>query len=226
MRIGALTAGYCERAGEAGFLAEPVNLVTNLAFFAAAFLAACSFRAEGLDLRRHTDIALLIAFAFVIATGSTLWHSLATRWAELLDVIPIMLFILLCLPVMLVRVCGFSLRGACAGLALFLATHLVVVMTVPVETWNGSAYYLPVWLAVALVAAGLVRWRHPFARRAVLAAFLLALALLFRGIDLAVCETLSVGTHFLWHLLNAVVLWLLLSMPIAAAAGEVRGKAA
>jgi hypothetical protein len=36
------------------------------------------------------------------------------------------------------------------------------------------------------------------------------MSLIFRSIDMAVCPELPLGTHFLWHLLNAVVLYLLL----------------
>ena len=39
---------------------------------------------------------------------------------------------------------------------------------------------------------------------------LLALSLAFRTIDAAVCPRLPVGTHFLWHLLNAAMLsWMI-----------------
>jgi len=41
-----------------------------------------------------------------------------------------------------------------------------------------------------------------------LACGLFAASLLFRTIDQAACEWTRVGTHFLWHILNAVVLYL------------------
>ena len=37
------------------------------------------------------------------------------------------------------------------------------------------------------------------------AAAILAVSISVRSLDLAVCETLPIGTHFLWHLLNAVM---------------------
>jgi len=41
-----------------------------------------------------------------------------------------------------------------------------------------------------------------------------------RPIDLEVCDYFPVGTHFLWHLLNAVVLYLLVSGVISQARKE------
>lgn len=43
------------------------------------------------------------------------------------------------------------------------------------------------------------------------------MSLTMRSIDNALCGSLPLGTHWLWHLLNALVLYLLLR---AAASGE------
>jgi hypothetical protein len=37
---------------------------------------------------------------------------------------------------------------------------------------------------------------------------LFAVSLTFRTLDNAVCDTLPLGTHFLWHVLNGCVLYL------------------
>jgi hypothetical protein len=41
--------------------------------------------------------------------------------------------------------------------------------------------------------------------------------LVFRTIDRAVCSSVPIGTHFIWHLLNAVVLYVLLRTAMLAA---------
>lgn len=63
----------------------------------------------------------------------------------------------------------------------------------------------------ARARAFLDRVAHPDeAGRALLAAAaVFALSLGFRSIDMATCGVLPMGTHFLWHALNAVVLFLL-----------------
>jgi hypothetical protein len=78
---------YCERLGPE-FWAEPVNAVTNAAFFLAATLM----------WRRWPDEPLaraLSAVLFVIGLGSFLFHTFATPWAAAADTLPILLWILL-----------------------------------------------------------------------------------------------------------------------------------
>ncbi|NBC47444.1 MAG: hypothetical protein GVY22_05525 [Gammaproteobacteria bacterium] len=85
---------YCERAGAAGLLAEPINLITNAAFVIAAVFAAPRLAAAPqFGLRNSWDLGLLNLLLGAIGIGSALWHSFATGWAVLADVIPITLFI-------------------------------------------------------------------------------------------------------------------------------------
>jgi hypothetical protein len=49
--------------------------------------------------------------------------------------------------------------------------------------------------------------RHPAGPRILAAAGLFAVSLAFRTADLPLCATLPSGTHFLWHILNAAVLY-------------------
>lgn len=79
---------YCERLGP-GLLAEPLNAVSNLAFFVATF---CAWR---LARREHVSgVApfILLVLLMLIGIGSSLFHTFATRWAGLSDTLPILLF--------------------------------------------------------------------------------------------------------------------------------------
>jgi hypothetical protein len=80
---------YCERLS-AGFWAEPVNALTNVAFLVAALLAA---RALAGRTALVSGPVLLVALMALIGLGSFAFHTLATRGAALLDVIPIGLFV-------------------------------------------------------------------------------------------------------------------------------------
>src|SRR5512144_698817 len=81
--------GYCERVSD-GFWAEPLNALTNAAFLIAAVVAfVWTRRAERCDL----GLELLIGITAVIGLGSFLFHTLATRWAAIADIVPILLFI-------------------------------------------------------------------------------------------------------------------------------------
>ena len=86
MEWSAQVDGYCERLGP-GFWAEPVNALTNLAFIVAAIWAWR--RGEGV-----VPVRVLAAILFAIGVGSGLFHTLATRWAGVADVVPILIYIL------------------------------------------------------------------------------------------------------------------------------------
>ena len=81
---------YCERTGP-GLLSEPVNAISNAAFFVAAWLAWRAAKARGLA---DAPTLTLIGLTAAVGVGSTLFHTFAQRWAGAADVIPILLFIL------------------------------------------------------------------------------------------------------------------------------------
>ena len=78
---------YCERTS-AAYWAEPVNAVTNLAFLLAAWVMWR--RTAGLPLGRALSAVLA-----VIGVGSWLFHTHANGLTALLDVTPILGFILI-----------------------------------------------------------------------------------------------------------------------------------
>ena len=75
---------------------------------------------------------------------------------------------------------------------------------------NGSVGYMPVVLLIVGYALALGRRAPDTARGMAAGAGILALSLGFRTVDEAACGAVPIGTHFLWHLLNATVLYLLL----------------
>lgn len=71
---------------------------------------------------------------------------------------------------------------------------------------NGSVGYLPVPILLAAFALALWQRAPETARGLAIGTGLLTVSLGFRTIDAAVCDAVPVGTHVLWHLLNAVML--------------------
>ncbi len=189
---------YCERAGP-GLLAEPLNTLSNLAFLWAAALAWR--RADS-----HRDQSLLAALLAAIGLGSLLFHLLATPLAQLCDVLPIALFQLSYLYLYLRRVAELG-RGVSGGWLLIYVTALAAASLVPTML-NGSLAYAPAALALLILAAVHFPLR---ARLDVLGAALVFLVSLgARTVDLMLCAQWPYGTHFLWHLLNAAMLYGLL----------------
>lgn len=191
---------YCERT-DFSYWAEPVNALTNVAFVLAALVVWR--RTDGLLLAR--GMVILLA---AIGVGSFLWHTHATGWAGLMDVIPIVLFILLYLFAATRDFLGVSplwAFGVTLGFFPYAAAfNWIFGGVLP----GGNALYASV--AVLIAGYGLWLWRSPTGRGLLLGAGLLAVSLMFRMADDAVCAALPVGTHFMWHILNGIMLgWMI-----------------
>lgn len=198
----AVTA-YCERAAT-GFWAEPLNALTNVAFVVAALLIVGRLRRER---GPRPEVWLLALLAVAVGVGSFLWHTLATPWAEWADVIPIGLFISVFLLAFLRRAAGLRWPLVWLLFAAYQAFNLLVQLAAPGDLFNGSVYYLPAWATLLLLA--LFSWSagRPAARPLLAMWLVFSLSLLLRSVDAAICPVFPAGTHFAWHLLNAVVLW-------------------
>lgn len=194
---------YCER-NDPGLWAEPLNAVTNLAFIAAGlWLIAKSRQTAALP-----DLQWLGALIVSIGLGSGAFHLFAERWAEGADVAAITLTLLVYVVLWLRRVMDIPWHWAWLGVPGFLGWSAAVAALVPPSAFNGSAGYAPPLLAL-LLFAGLQAWRgRPGAGYLVAAAGTFLVSLSFRSVDLALCAQWPYGTHFVWHLLNALTLTL------------------
>lgn len=194
---------YCERLSP-DFWAEPVNAITNGAFFIAGILAyLLAKRENALDWKS----GLLIVLIFGMGVGSSLFHTFGTVWAMLTDVLPI-LFYQICFIVLYNRfVIGLKCWRSAAILAAFFVS-MGFAMQLPREWLNGSLEYAPALIFVA--GFGVYHWKNVQRERygLLLAAAVFTVSVGFRSIDDAICDTFPLGTHFLWHCLNAVVLYL------------------
>ncbi|MEQ9124152.1 MAG: ceramidase domain-containing protein, partial [Alphaproteobacteria bacterium] len=193
---------YCERLGP-GFWAEPVNAISNLSFLAAALWGFWLARR-----RREGDLGvyLLIVLAAAVGVGSFLFHTFATRWAGMADVIPILLFMALGAYVAGRRLLGASVLGVVLGGAAIAGAvwGLSEVLPLRLPSWNGSSRYAPAVLILAGFAAVLAVLWHPAAATVAAAAGTLLVSLVFRTIDARLCADFPLGTHVFWHLLNGV----------------------
>jgi hypothetical protein len=194
---------YCERT-DASFWAEPANALSNAAFLIAAAAAFWRWRRGG---SRDWPALALIVVVVAVGIGSFAFHTLATRGAMLADVIPIAIFIYGYLLLVLRRFLGLAAGVSVAIVVVYAAGAQALSWLVPSRALNGSIGYLPALAALIVVA----RATHGQARRGLeLAAMIFTVSLALRTIDLAACDTFPLGTHFSWHLLNALVLYVLL----------------
>ena len=194
---------YCERLGP-GLWAEPLNAISNLAFIVAGVLLVVALRRAEPAVRRDPGVGALVVLVFAIGIGSGLFHTFAVVWAMLADVIPIALFILLYIYLALRRLLVLPL-WACflgVGVVLFLTVIMPLVFGFSLSTYG-------VALAAMILVGGIlaVARRHPAGRPILIAAAVFAVSLTLRTVDQPLCDGLPIGTHYFWHILNAVVLY-------------------
>ncbi len=196
---------YCERTGPE-YWSEPINAVTNAAFLIAAALLYRRTR-EG----RRPVQALLVALLAAIGAGSYLFHTHAQPWAGLLDVVPIGLFILVYIYAANRDFWRLPARSAALVVACFIPYAAVTQPLFAALPFFGiSAAYWPVPLLIALYALALARRVPETATGLAIGAAILVASLVFRSIDGTLCTALPFGTHFMWHILNAIMLaWMI-----------------
>jgi hypothetical protein len=201
---------YCERT-DAAFWSEPVNAASNAAFLIAAAAAFVQWRRG--DRGDWPALALIVVMT-AVGIGSFTFHTVATRGAVLADVVPIAVFIYGYLLLALRRFLGLPCVAAGAIVVAYAAAAQGVSALAPPRFLNGSAGYLPA-LAALIVVAAIAKERD--ARRGLgVAALIFAISLTLRSVDIALCPAFPLGTHFAWHILNAVVLYALLHTAMAA----------
>jgi hypothetical protein len=114
---------YCERVGP-GLLAEPLNAVSNVSFLLAAWAAwVLATRTGALS----TGVRVLIALAASVGIGSILWHTYPTSLTLILDIVPILIFVMWYIWLYTRNVIGMRslFAVACVG-AYLLATFVAI----------------------------------------------------------------------------------------------------
>ena len=191
---------YCERHG-AGFWNEPTNALTNLIFILAGFMLVFNTRQNKLCIFLSLQIIL-------IGVASFLFHTFANILAGLIDTVSIMLF-----GVTYIFGSNYYLLKLSTITSLIIAFCLVPfsffvsqLATISFGSLNGSTWYLS-FIILFLTYSYLIR--KEFAQMSTIlfcSALFLAISIFFRTIDIISCNSISVGTHFVWHIMNGLLL--------------------
>lgn len=192
---------YCERT-DPSFWAEPLNAATNAAFLIAAFIMWRRVRGQGLPIA-----TALTAILGLIGVGSFLFHTFATGWAALADTLPILLFILLYLFAANRHYWNMGIWASFGVTALFFPYAFATgAVFAALPFFQISASYWPVPLLISIYAF-LLRSRAPVLTRGLMTGVMVFLvSITLRSVDELLCDSLPIGTHFFWHILNALML--------------------
>ncbi len=194
---------YCERT-DPGYWSEPVNAVTNLAFMIAALIMWR--RCAGLFWGRA-----LAAILFLIGIGSYLFHTHATAWAAAMDTTPILVFSMLYIFLSNRDFWGWPAWVSALGAAAYLPYSMAVTPVFEeLPFFTISSFYWPLPLLISVYAVLLRRRAPETSRNLAIGAAILSVSLTARSLDELLCGAFPLGTHFLWHILNAIMLgWMI-----------------
>ncbi|MFN3643267.1 MAG: ceramidase domain-containing protein [Gemmobacter sp.] len=199
--------GYCERTGPE-YWSEPINAITNAAFLIAAAVMAGRLRGTpGMGMAW-----VLVGILTAIGIGSYLFHTHANRLTGLMDVLPIVVYILAYVFAATRDFLGQRVLVAALVTAAFVPyAALLTPVFRSLPFFEISAFYWPVPVLI-LIYAAILRQRAPgTARGLAIGAGILIASLTFRSLDYPLCDvTGGIGTHFMWHVLNGVMLgWMI-----------------
>lgn len=193
---------YCERSGGA-LWAEPLNTLSSVAFFVVAWrLWLRQLPSEARREARRMAVMLV-----VVGVGSLLFHLTGQLWAHWLNMGCIVLFI----GVFLQRYLSQVVRTHSGTLILSVAGMLLLgetIRRIGGLGLNDSEFYLGPAICLIFLARWAMRKSTASAPWMLAAAALFPVALAVLSIDRGLCAAWPAGTHFGWHLLVAVVLYL------------------
>jgi hypothetical protein len=159
------------------------------------------------------SVWLLPVLLGVVGLCSLSFHTFATPFTGALDSLSILAFVLVGLTVIVHWMWGVRWRLAWLAAPAFVV--FAAAVDVPLFAFAGQTAalggYLPAFLGLVAVGVAL-RSRPELARYGgwlLWDSVVLAVSLTARTVDRPLCAQIPIGTHFVWHCLNAVVLFVI-----------------
>lgn len=194
---------YCERT-DFSFWSEPINALTNIAFIITAFFALRTYH----HAKTSDGFAIvMIVCLFAIGIGSFLFHTTATWWAAMTDIIPIGMVILTYHVASQYRIAGWSLWRSFLSVILFPMLGWVVYQ-LPLDFMGSTKAYLPILPMLLFYSCYHYKYQSSQGFYILGTFVFFALSIAMRVMDEKICDVFPLGTHWLWHIFNALALYL------------------
>lgn len=194
---------YCERTTQ-GIFSEPLNSITNLAFIITSILILKRYSGEKYSIIFSSLIGL-------IGIGSFLFHTIPTTLTSLLDITFILFFILFYLFIINNFIFNFSkiISLILTFVSPFIYFYLGKALKESIGFLGDSSFYIIILMHLFLIYLFALKEKTEGRLYILLANILFALSICFRLIDNHICNINFYGTHFIWHILNSLVLYTL-----------------
>ena len=192
---------YCER-NSLHFLSEPLNIFTNLLFLVFSILLIKNKKI------RNKSLPLIL---FGIGIGSMLFHSIPYNLTAFIDVFFIILFIFLFL-IQLYYKLKVNIYLSYILSALFILSCYTFGNYFKYSILKESAFYFPILLHLyfLIIFFFIFKQKRVYLKSFFLIPILFSVSLYLRTIDFRYCNAFPLGTHFIWHIINSIVLFLII----------------
>lgn len=199
---------YCENLASTFHIAEPINTITNISFFIATFMLFKTYKKQK---NKQLDIIFLISLLFLIGLGSTIWHLTQSFIGELLDMIPILLFLIIYIYSFSRKIIKLKWYYTFLILILFIFATFNLPSLFDKDPIKTSSGYLPA-LLILFIFTIYTYYKNKYVYKDLLTSSLIFIvSIILRSLDFVFCNTLIIGTHFLWHILNGILLYILIN---------------
>lgn len=199
---------YCEQAKYAGYF-EPWNTVTNLTFIIAGIILLVNLkRSKQLDAKAIFLSSVLI----IIGIGSLAWHLYRNNLTLTADSIPIAVFVLSYLFFYLKYTCRKTLHLILLFFGFFIYTPLLTWLLNPDSSeifGNGGAMYFSAITYLLVIQIYNYYNMRSIIKKSMIIIIVFLISLTFRQANLFLCNNIHFGTHFMWHILNGLSLYLM-----------------
>ena len=192
---------YCETGSFPG-IEQPLNVISNLAFFICAFLIWQD------DKGRGTSLTLIAALMVVYGFCSMLWHATEKHVTLALEIGSMAAMGGVLATVLANQILRWTpLNSVMMGIIIVLSTFVGRDLGFPLLLQNGGAF-LP--MLVFLTALAFIRLHGGAtvpAKYLLASGYLLFLGLVFGTLDWPLCRQASYGLHFAWHICLALAVY-------------------
>ena len=194
---------YCEFVSNF-WLHEPLNAITNFGFLIGAYFLYRFIKINKCNLRLGV---ILIGQMVILGLGSLAWHSYRSVPTLLLDEIPIYIFIIFAFYFLIKSLARSHKITLTISFFSALIYYIIFAYIPGVNVSNGVLKYVFALLIFLILNTLIIRKFGP-EYNFFLPLGIFTSAIIFRIVDLYVCSIFPSGTHFIWHILITLTVYL------------------
>ena len=195
---------YCERVSSDLF-AEPINFLSNIAFIIAFYILIRRLKDASFGDKALKNCSTILTYIILfIGLGSFLFHAFGNLWSAFADTFPIMIFILFYLYIAVRFYLKQNNFVAATALIIFLSLNVFLGYAGIEEI---SSYLTALFAMLLISVISLMRDEIEISRGLFTTSIIFMISLTFRQLDNFACSYMSLGTLWIWHILNAILLY-------------------